>query len=54
MLDIVVNNMAYHGPPSMVDYGSMQPLNKQEYYHTYCPIDYTNRTSTLFVRMPRL
>lgn len=49
MLDVVVNNMAYDGGPSQVDYGSIQPLDKQEYYHPYCPIDYTNRTSTLFV-----
>jgi alpha-amylase len=52
MLDVVVNNMAYDGGPDKVDYGSIQPLNKQEYYHPYCPIDYTNRTSTLFVLSP--
>lgn len=49
MLDIVVNNMAFAGAPGKVNYGSLQPLNKEEYFHPYCPIDYTNRTSTLDV-----
>ena len=49
MLDIVVNNMAFSGAPGKVDYGSLQPLNKEGYFHPYCPIDYTNRTSTLDV-----
>jgi hypothetical protein len=30
MLDVVVNNMAFEGGPSHVDYGSIQPLNKQQ------------------------
>jgi alpha-amylase len=49
MLDVVVNNMAYKGPPNDVDYGSLEPLNEQAYFHPYCPIDYNNRTSTLYV-----
>lgn len=49
MLDIVVNNMAYSGNPTDVNYRSISPLNKQEYFHPYCPIDFTNRTSTLYV-----
>jgi alpha-amylase len=49
MLDVVVNNMAFAGDPNEVDYGSLQPLNKEEYFHPYCPIDYNNRTSTLMV-----
>lgn len=52
MLDICVNNMAWAGPPQSVNYGDLSPLNKQEYFHPYCPIDYTNRTSTLDVRPP--
>lgn len=52
MLDVVVNNMAYIGSPDNVDWGSIQPLNKEQDYHPYCPIDYTNRTSTLYVRRP--
>ena len=53
MLDVVVNNMAYAGEPSQVNYGSLQPLNKQDYFHPYCPIDYSNRTSTLDVHSIR-
>ncbi len=49
MLDIVVNNMAFSGAPGKVAYGSLQPLNKKGYFHPYCPIDYTNRASTLNV-----
>jgi alpha-amylase len=49
MLDVVVNNMAALGDPTKVNYGSLVPLNKQEHFHPYCPIDYTNRTSTLDV-----
>ena len=49
MLDIVVNNMAYMGEPTKVNYGSLKPFNKEEYFHPYCPIDYNNRTSTLDV-----
>ena len=29
-------------------YGSLVPLNPQEYFHPYCPIKYSNRTSALF------
>lgn len=54
MLDVVVNNMAYIGSPESVDWGSIQPLSKEEDYHAYCPIDYTNRTSTLYVSPPHL
>lgn len=49
MLDVVVNNMAWDGGPQTDAWGSVQPLNKQDDYHPYCPIDYTNRTSTLDV-----
>jgi len=49
MLDIVVNNMAYNGDPNNINYGSLTPLNDQKYFHPYCPINYSDRTSTLFV-----
>jgi alpha-amylase len=49
MLDIVVNNMAYKGDPNNVDYGSLHPFNDQSYFHKYCPINYSDRDSTLNV-----
>jgi alpha-amylase len=49
MLDIVVNNMAYKGDPNHVDYGSLQPFNDEKYFHKYCPINYSDRQSTLNV-----
>ena len=49
MLDIVVNNMAYQGNPNNIDYGSLNPFNDQKYFHPYCPINYSDRTSTLNV-----
>jgi alpha-amylase len=49
MLDIVVNNMAYKGDPNNVDYGSLQPFNDEKYFHPYCPINYSDRQSTLNV-----
>ena len=47
MLDVVVNKMAFDGSPEKVEWGFIQRLNKEEDYHPYCSIDYTNRTSTL-------
>ena len=52
MLDIVVNNMAYKGDPNKVDYGSLSPFNDQKYFHPYCPINYSDRQSTLNVSLP--
>src|SRR5579862_9047189 len=49
MLDIVVNNMAYNGDPHNVDYSTLHPLNDQSYFHPYCPINYSDRDSTLNV-----
>jgi alpha-amylase len=49
MLDIVVNNMAYKGNPNDVDYGSLTPFDDAKYFHSYCPINYADRTSTLDV-----
>lgn len=49
MLDIVVNNMAYKGDPNNVDFSTLHPLNDQSYFHRYCPINYSDRDSTLNV-----
>ena len=49
MLDIVVNNMAYKGDPHNIDYSTLHPLSDQSYFHPYCPINYSDRDSTLNV-----
>ena len=49
MLDIVVNNMAYKGNPNDVDYGFLSPFDNAKYFHPYCPINYSDRESTLDV-----
>ena len=50
MLDIVVNNMAYNGNPTNVNWGSLHPFSDSKYFHPYCPINYADRQSTLNVR----
>lgn len=38
MVDIVVNQMAWIGRSSNVNYSSLIPFNNASMYHTYCPI----------------
>lgn len=45
MLDVVMNHMAYSGNVSSIDYSILNPFNDEKYYHSYCPIDYSNQTS---------
>lgn len=42
MIDVVVNHFAALGPPDSVDYSSLQPFNSQDYYHSYCSINFNN------------
>lgn len=49
MLDVVVNNMAFKGNPNDVNYRSLTPFNNEQYFHEYCPINYSDRESTLDV-----
>ncbi|EED21030.1 alpha-amylase, putative [Talaromyces stipitatus ATCC 10500] len=45
MVDIVVNNMAYDGPGTSVDYSIFNPFPSESYYHPYCLItNYNNQT----------
>jgi len=54
MFDIAINGMAVVGGPgfnfSTIDYSQFVPFNKQEYFHPYCPIDFSNNTSDEVVR----
>lgn len=42
MLDIVTNHYAALGAPADVDYSVLKPFDSEDYYHTYCSIDYNN------------
>lgn len=35
MLDVVVNDMAWAGNASTVDYSQFNPFNSEEYFHPY-------------------
>lgn len=49
MFDIAINGFAVVGGDNFnfqtIDYSHFIPFNKQEYYHPYCPIDFSNDTS---------
>ncbi|ESZ94176.1 alpha-amylase [Sclerotinia borealis F-4128] len=46
MIDVVINDMAYAGKGSAVDYSSLVPFDKEEYFHPFCYIsDYTKPTN---------
>ncbi|TGO10923.1 hypothetical protein BTUL_0122g00350 [Botrytis tulipae] len=46
MIDAVINDMAYAGKGSAVDYSTLVPFNKKEYFHPFCYIsDYSNATN---------
>jgi alpha-amylase len=36
ILDVVVGNMAFAGPPEAVDYSVFDPFDQQHYFHPYC------------------
>ncbi|KUL89535.1 hypothetical protein ZTR_04402 [Talaromyces verruculosus] len=46
MVDIVVNNMAYDGAGTSVDYSIFNPFPSQSYYHSYCLINYNTYNAT--------
>jgi len=45
MIDVVINDMAYAGPADATNFSTFTPFNKAEYFHPYCPVDYSNDTS---------
>lgn len=45
MIDVVANHMAYEGTAETVVYSSLNPFNKQDYFHDVCWVnDYNNQT----------
>ncbi|KFY10229.1 hypothetical protein V492_05127 [Pseudogymnoascus sp. VKM F-4246] len=46
MVDVVTNHMAYAGSPEEINYSTLNPFNKESYYHPHCPIDFTSQSST--------
>ncbi|KFX88757.1 hypothetical protein V490_07424 [Pseudogymnoascus sp. VKM F-3557] len=46
MVDVVTNHMAYAGSPEEIDYSTLNPFNKESFYHPHCPIDFTSQSST--------
>ncbi|KAL4747423.1 hypothetical protein BDW72DRAFT_15888 [Aspergillus terricola var. indicus] len=46
MMDTVINNMAYmtdgEDPAKNIDYSTLTPFNKSDYYHPYCKIENWN------------
>jgi alpha-amylase len=49
MVDVVVNHNGYNGAPADVDYSVFNPFNKQEYFHPYCAIDYSDTSNAVWV-----
>ena len=48
MIDAVINDMAYAGKGSAVDYSTLVPFNKKEYFHPFCYItDYSKLSKLL-------
>jgi alpha-amylase len=49
MFDIAINGMALVGGDTFdfktIDYSHFIPFNKSDYFHPYCPIDFSNDTS---------
>ncbi|KAK4503775.1 hypothetical protein PRZ48_004690 [Zasmidium cellare] len=46
MVDIVVNHYAWSGAPDTVDYSTFGPFNNQNYFHSYCAIDFNDISNT--------
>ncbi|TAQ86882.1 hypothetical protein B7494_g4775 [Chlorociboria aeruginascens] len=45
MVDVVPNHMAYDGDATAVNYGTINPFNNSDYFHSLCWIDdYNNQT----------
>lgn len=47
MVDIVVNHYAWSGAPDTVDYSTFGPFNNQNYFHSYCSIDFNDISNTV-------
>lgn len=47
MVDVVTNHMGFNGCGTCVDYSLYTPFNSASYYHSYCPIDYSNQNSVV-------
>lgn len=45
MVDVVVNHNGWAGSASSVDYSRFNPFNSQDYYHSYCTVDYNSQDS---------
>ncbi|KKY18231.1 hypothetical protein UCDDS831_g06022 [Diplodia seriata] len=45
MVDIVVNHNGWAGSASSVDYSRFNPFNSQDYYHSYCAVNYDSQDS---------
>lgn len=49
MMDIITNHMGFYaingGPPG-IDYSILKPFNNVDYYHPYCPMDYSGNNVT--------
>ncbi|KAI6790792.1 glycoside hydrolase family 13 protein [Hortaea werneckii] len=46
MMDVVPNHMAYSGHHEDVQYEVLNPFNEKDYYHPYCPMDYSGDNLT--------
>lgn len=48
MIDVVVNHYAYDcSSPSVVDYSSFGSFDNENYFHSYCTIDYSDYTNAV-------
>lgn len=45
MVDVAPNHMGYPGAASSVDYSTFTPFNSQQYFHSYCEINYSDENS---------
>lgn len=45
MVDVVVNHNGWAGSASSVDYSRFNPFNSQDYYHSYCTVNYNSQDS---------
>jgi alpha-amylase len=53
MLDVVVNDMAWAGNGTTVDYSQFNPFNSEDYFHPYSLLshDPSNETCVVDVRI---
>lgn len=54
MLDIVTNHYAALAAPADVDYSVLVPFDSEEYFHSYCSIDYNDYENTVSEAPPPL